>query len=277
MAYSSISMMEQVQSRDPFSNSTRPVGETSGNDPADFDDSFMLEPQRQSGVQAGFRRCWRLLTKTAVHLAPIAITIGALSLTFRQQFWTAPSSNTNTILNLLQFAAQLHGSLIILSLSTVVFHLVSSRLRTSRGLPLGLLSSSFQLNSLSYLFSSEFRTSWESKRYSDGRYVAVFVFIFTLAFVCQPSSAIAMIPRLQFWPVAAIYPDNSIRYHVYMQANEQTLYPLILTAEHAPPVCAQDNTTSATRCPSDGIRDIIANDVLFRWEATLPNHPSILP
>ena len=144
-----------------------------------------------------------------VHVAPIAITVGTLTLTFQQTvLGQARRRDTNTILNLLQFAAQFHGSLIVMSLSAIVLHVVSSGLRSSGGIPHGFLTSSFQLNSLSYLLRSEFWGAWKQKRTADFRYIGFFLSMFLLAFACQPSSAIAMIPRLQFWPLSDIYPSQ---------------------------------------------------------------------
>src|SRR5438067_8181589 len=50
--------------------------------------------------------------QSLIHLPPIAITIGVLSLTFRSIFWEAPGPNTGSVLNALQFAAKVHESLI---------------------------------------------------------------------------------------------------------------------------------------------------------------------
>ena len=228
-------------------------------DPDDLDDSFMLEPKRRSPTRSAFLRFRHVPAQSLVHFVPIAITLGVLSLTFMQVFWRTPSSEINTVLNVLQFAAQFHGSLIVMSLSSIVLHMVSTGLRSSRGISHGLLTSSFQLNSLSYLFRSEF---WAGM--ADQTYVAIFLSIFLLAFTCQPSSAIAMLPRLQYWPGVEIYPGNTIQYHAYIQGTERTIYPNILTADNAPSNCSRANASLLENCPSSGIANILLQDSLFK-------------
>ena len=246
------------------------VDESNSHDPSDFDDSCMLEPRKRNPVRSGLLRVKRVVSNSIVHIGPIAITIGTLTLTFQQKFWTSPSTQINTILNLLQFAAQLHGSLIIMSLSAIVLHIVSIGLRSSGGIPHGFLTSGFQLNSLSYLFRSEFWSAWKRKRPADVRYVAFFLFVFMLAFACQPSSAIAMIPRLQYWPISEIYPGNAIQYRAYVEATPATLYPTILTANSVPSNCSRVNASISGNCPSSGIRDILPQDVLFSIDTIQP-------
>src|SRR5205814_515543 len=88
------------------------------------------------------------LVGSLIHLPLVAITVPILSLTFRHVIWEAPAANTNTVLNSLQFAAQIHGSLIVMSLSAMLLHVVHCGLNSRHGVPLGFLSSSFQLNSI---------------------------------------------------------------------------------------------------------------------------------
>jgi hypothetical protein len=254
----------QAKPRDPFLLPTISQVEIGYNDdPAHFDDSFALEPKKESRFQVALHRCTRVLGRALVHLAPITITTGVLSLTFLQRFWTTPSSETNTVLNVLQFAAQLHGSLIIMSLSAIILDLVRHKLKRKQGISHGLLSSSFQLNSLTYLFGTEFWSGWKQKGDGDLAFLATFLFVFVLALGCQPSSAIAMIPRLQFWPVHDISPRDDIQYHAYVSANDRTLYPNFLTAANASPLCSAPNASISSSCPSAGIAGILSQDALF--------------
>lgn len=157
-----------------------------------------------------------------------------------------------------------------MSLSAIVLHIVSISLRSSGGIPHGFLTSSFQLNSLSYLFRSEFWSAWKRKRPADVRYVAFFLSMFMLAFACQPSSAIAMIPRLQYWTISDIYPVNAIHYRAYIEATPATLYPTILTANSVPSNCSRVNASISGNCPSSGTREILPQDVLFSIGTTQP-------
>jgi hypothetical protein len=204
---------------------------------------------------------------TIVHLLPIAITITTVPFTFRQTFWTMPTSNTNTILNLLQFGAQFHGSLIVASLSAILLHVLVVQLRKRRGLPLGVLTSNYQLNSLTFLFRSELWKTWNRYSLGDKLYVVLYLTIFALGFACQPSSAIAMIPRLQYWPITEFYPQNAIKFRAYVQASADDLYPDHLTARHVPIICTQSNASNIRYCPSGGIEKILEEDRLFTMTA----------
>jgi hypothetical protein len=155
---------------------------------------------------------------------------------------------STAILNSLQFAAHLHGSLIIMSLSAMLLHFIHRGLSSKHGVPLGFLTSGFQLNSLSYIFCKEFRSI-------DLRYIGIFFGAFALAMLSGPSSAIIMIPRLQFWTMDNIWigPGN-VNFSVYIQANESSLYPNTLTADNAPPQCLQSNASLLSECPAYGMR-----------------------
>ena len=91
-----------------------------------------------------------------IHLPSIATTIGVLSWTFRSVFWQAPGPEINSDLDAMQFAAKIHETLIILSLSSMVLYYVRHALIGLHGVPLGLVGAGFQLNLAAYLFSREF-------------------------------------------------------------------------------------------------------------------------
>ncbi len=217
------------------------------------------------------------MLKSLVHLPSVAITLWVLSLTFRHVFWEAPAPEFNSknskapkpgfaetasktcfigylltfstaVLNSLQFAAHLHGSLIIMSMSAMLLHFIHRDLSSKRGVPLGFLTSGFQLNSLSYMFCKEFRVL-------DLRYIGIFVGAFALVMLSGPSSAIVMLPRLQFWTIDNVWiGPGTMDFRVYIQANESTLYPTTLTSDNTPPQCLQSNASLLSECPAYGMR-----------------------
>lgn len=198
------------------------------------------------------------LLHALIHIPPVVITFGVLSLTFRNIFWQAPSDESNSMLNGLQFAAQFHGSLIIASLSAMLLHVAHHEMAGEKGAPLGFISSSFQLNSLAYLFRREF-TSLKVK------YILGFLFAFSLAIFSGPSSAITMIPRLQYWSVDKMwYSKGSVDFRVFIESTESNLYPEILTAENSPSQCFSTNASLLVECPSYGIRQLVMEDDLFQ-------------
>jgi hypothetical protein len=223
------------------------------------DESEMSDEGEESKKsRAKLWRQWKgAISKTLIHVPSIAVTLGVLSLTFLHVFWERPAANTNTILNSLQFAAQLHTSFILMSLSAMVLHYVHHCLSSQAGAPLGLLSSNFQLHSISYVFSLEFRSL-------SFRYIGIFLCVFGLAMLSGPSSAITMLPRLQFWSLDNLWVvEGNMDFYVYIAANETTLYPTTLTSTNAPPQCSGANASLLDECPSSGIRNWMQHDELF--------------
>lgn len=137
--------------------------------------------------------------------------------------------------------------LIVASLSAMLLHGVHLGLASKKGLPLGFVSSSFQLNSMAYLFRREFTTL-------NKKYIVSFVAIFLFALVSGPSSAITMIPRLQFWPIENWVYKGSVHFSVYIAASKENLFPEILTSEHVPVACLQANASIIKSCPAFGMR-----------------------
>ncbi|KUJ24656.1 uncharacterized protein LY89DRAFT_713453 [Mollisia scopiformis] len=192
-----------------------------------------------------------------VHVPPMVISVGVLTLTFRQAFWGPPGDNTNAVLNSLQFAAQLHTSLIAVSLAAILLHYVHTCLRASSGAPLGFLSSNFQLHSLTYVLSSEFRAL-------GYRYVLIFFPLFLLGMLAGPASAITMLPRLQFWSINKLWTGTgNLDFRVFIGANETMLYPSVLTAGNSPAECAGLNASLLGECPGYGMKYWLQQDDLF--------------
>lgn len=158
------------------------------------------------------------------------------------------------VLNSLQFAAHVHGNLIVMSLSAMLLHFIHRSLSSARGVPLGFLASGFQLNSFTYMFSKEFRVL-------KLRYIAIFLGAFVLVMLTGPSSAIAMIPRLQFWPIDNVWIGRgNVNIRVFIQANQSTLYPDTLTADSLAPQCLQANASLLSECPAYGMRKWLMPD-----------------
>ncbi len=119
--------------------------------------------------------------------------------------WEAPL-NANA-LNVLQYAAKIHESLILASLSSVLLDIAWRKLLAPNGggLRLGLLSAPFQINSPMYLLSHEFRASLSGK--GSILTTALVLYFFVLAAVTGPSAASIMVPKLDWWPMV---PTDSL-------------------------------------------------------------------
>ncbi|KAH7389083.1 hypothetical protein BKA64DRAFT_129747 [Cadophora sp. MPI-SDFR-AT-0126] len=219
-------------------------------------------------VVFSLKRRLALIEFTTLHLFPIAITFALLSLYLGQVFWTPPWPETNT-LNALQFAAKVHESLIVASLTGILLHHVRYRLVAhidkSSGIALGLVAAPFQLTSPTYLISSDFTSLLgRSKRLSsrDAASLLLFVYVFALASIAGPSSAIVMLPRLDWWPFPLHSSPNASASltHYYVNATFQQIFPNSITADFHPVACSYvDIGANSSTCPRQGLDAISKN------------------
>lgn len=124
-----------------------------------------------------------------------------LSLYITQARWVNPSTES---LNGLQFAAKGHEMLILMSLGDILLRQISYGLkRQDVGVPVGFLSSALNLSApLRYLISRQLWApalqSGKTAGYRRGT-AALIVLISILCLAANPLSAIAMLPRQDWW------------------------------------------------------------------------------
>ena len=147
-------------------------------------------------------RRWKALYHSVVHLLPLLVTTFVLGLSVYNVYWgDLGMPHQNMILQGWQFAAKGHEILIVASLSAVVLHRVRYELCALQGLPLGFLTAGYRLSSISYLWSTEFWGGTLTKPTTGSvswwpPLSVLIAFAVGLSAVAGPSSAIAMIPRL---------------------------------------------------------------------------------
>lgn len=130
----------------------------------------------------------------------------------------------------------------------MVLNMIQHGLASKKGIPLGVLSTNFYVDSPTWLFRTE-STSLGLK------YTLVFPLIVALAVLSAPSSAIAMLPRLQFCGVEDVWlGKDNIDFKVYLQT---------MNAEMFAPQCTAANASILPGCPSYGMRRFIMNEDLF--------------
>ncbi|KAG4431762.1 hypothetical protein IFR05_012761 [Cadophora sp. M221] len=240
---------DEILSRGNLSPSLRPAQNI---DVSDNDFTQTSPPKKQTSDSR-----WNILARSLIIIPPIAISIAILTLNFRSVFWGLPTTKTNTILSALQFAAQIHASLLVASISMMVLNMIQHGLATKKGIPLGLLSANFYVDSPTWLFRTEFKSL-------GLKYTLIFPWIVALAILSAPSSAIVMLPRLQFWGVEDVWlGKDNIDFRVYMQADKESLYPQTINAEMSARRCAAANASILPECPSYGIRRLIMEEQLF--------------
>lgn len=187
-----------------------------------------------------------------VHIIALMTTAAVVGVNFGSVYgWDQgslrlPDSQVN---NLLQFAAKLHEILIITSLSIIVMHRIRKRLVGSKGLPIGLLSSGYQASSIPYLLSKGF---WSAIS-TDGPLIFALAATIIYFNVVGPSSAIVVIPRLDWWDVHT--PFNS-SLQLYLDSPLDQLYPTTMGPPNMTLYEGCDTIGYASGCPGAAFGDL---------------------
>lgn len=154
--------------------------------------------------------------RSLIHIIPFGFAMFEIVLNWNEYYVGVNIYNQA----LYQLIAKVHEIMIQASLGAVLFSFVRHELAIGRGLPFGALFSGLQLNQISYLWSMEFWGSVRSKHLNLWRKVRLSMIValcVILGSLCGPSSAILLIPRLEFWPAG-----NT---HIWLNVTQEQLWP----------------------------------------------------
>ena len=156
------------------------------------------------------------LTRASIHIVPVSVALWEIAINCNT-YYLGP-----TVRNLAyyQFGAKVHEITAQASLAAVIFSYIRYEISLGNGLPFGALFSALQISQASYLWSMEFWGSILSKHLSTRRRIGMILVMTTaivLAATVGPSSAILLIPRLDYWPAGTT--------HIWMNATSQDLWP----------------------------------------------------
>ncbi|KAL8801037.1 MAG: hypothetical protein Q9182_004729 [Xanthomendoza sp. 2 TL-2023] len=230
-----------------------------------------------SGKAHKIKRC-------ILHAAPIAVTIWILVYNGRGVYWRDEGFDyQNPILQALQYLVKVHELLMGASLAEIALHRIHYDLCASDGLPLGLVTAAYQVSSITYLITPEFYEAWYlplgiRALLSRLSLLTLLVVVYFLTAVLGPSSAVAMIPRLDWWDHNNPYPEGAER--AFMRYKPLDLWPTSITKELIPPGCADMKSPDAEYCPYSGYE--MVSDWIGAHQnqgqgpnLTIPNHGSV--
>lgn len=144
------------------------------------------------------------LLRASVRVVTVGIAIWEVTLNWNTNYL----GSTAFWLVYNQIAAKAHEMTIQASLATIIFSYVRHQMVLGNGIPFGALFSGLQINQLSHLWSMELWGSVVSNHLSSWKRISTMVFIsvcFILAAVTGPSSAILLIPHLDYWPAGSTH------------------------------------------------------------------------
>ena len=139
------------------------------------------------------------LLRALVHVIPFGLAVGEIILNWQEHYL---GGNVQS-LSYYQYAAKAHEICIQASLAAILFAYIRFEMALGHGLPFGALFSGLQLNQVSTLWSAEFWASATTRHLPIHRRLSLVCITFiciTLAAVGGPSSAILLIPKLDYWP-----------------------------------------------------------------------------
>ena len=142
------------------------------------------------------------LLRALIHFIPVGVALWEIVLNWNTYFVGYDVYN----LAYYQFGAKLHEIAIEASLSAVIFSYVRYELMLGDGIPFGALFCGLQISQASYLWSMEFWGTITSRNISTKSKLRLLVVVTAsifLATVTGPSSAILLVPRLDYWPAGS--------------------------------------------------------------------------
>ena len=142
------------------------------------------------------------LLRALIHIFPVSVALWEIVLNWNTYFVGYSVYNQAYY----QFGAKVHEIAIEASLSAVIFSCVRYELLLGDGIPFGALFSGLQVAQASYLWSMEFWGTVCSKKVPFKRRLRLLVVLTAsvfLAAVAGPSSAILLVPRLDYWPAGS--------------------------------------------------------------------------
>jgi hypothetical protein len=233
-------------------------------------------------IRRGLRDNW---TKLAPHVLAICVTAAVCQLSFRNIYWMDLQPPDKQIvlgltqggaLNFLQLAAKLHELLILASITSIVIHATQAYLTGPSGLPFVMLANAFERGSGRFLRRKAFWASlWSvdtvtKKRNPFMSFWLLSLFSTLLVTLSGPSSAIAVIPTLNYFDLCRPFELPVLPYYVFNESTE--LWPSQLTAAslnaaNSGILCDDPNSESEQDiCPVGGFRDTYnwAGGLLFQ-------------
>ena len=159
------------------------------------------------------------LLRALIHIVPVGVALWEIVLNWNTYFVGYAVYNQAYY----QFGAKAHEIAIEASLSAFVFSYVRYELMLGSGIPFGALFSGLQVSQASYLWSMEFWGTVSSRTIPlKSRFVLLVVVTASvfLAAIAGPSSAILLVPRLDFWPGGST--------NIWINVTSDSLWPSLL-------------------------------------------------
>ena len=156
------------------------------------------------------------LLRSLIHLIPISVALCEIILNW-EAYYVGVSIYNQVVY---QIVAKIHELAIQASLATILYSYIRYEMTAGNGIPFGALFSGLQISQISYMWSMEFwgsvRTAHLPLRRKIGL-LALIIISILLASLSGPSSAVLLVPRLDFWQAGST--------DIWINATSGDLYP----------------------------------------------------
>ncbi|KUJ07741.1 uncharacterized protein LY89DRAFT_742513 [Mollisia scopiformis] len=230
------------------------------------------EVAKKKSIRQALVDSWK---KLLPHMLAIVVTAAVVQLSFRNVYWMdlkAPHENISPgltqsgALNFLQLAAKLHELLILASISSIVLYAVQSHLTGPSGLPLVMVANSFELTSGQFLRRKSFWTvPWSvdvttGKKFFYLKFWLLSLLAAALVVLSGPSSAIAVIPTLNYFEISEPFRSPVLPYFIFNRSTD--LWPTTLSSGSLNSPTSGNNCTDPYSihmavCPSSGFSETL--------------------
>ncbi|KAK5455005.1 hypothetical protein LTS15_005725 [Exophiala xenobiotica] len=240
-------------------------------DPASVPQEPLEQPKQ--AIRKGF---WANFTKLLPHMTASIVAAIVVGINFRNLYWMdlvdptveiLPGITQGGALNALQLAAKLVELVLVASLGSIVLHVAQNHLVGDHGLPLGLITNTFSIGSGDFLRTKAFWASaWTSKAHY-WRFWLFSLFATLLATLTGPSSAIAVIPSLNWFPVDEPFDNNVLPYYVFNEST--TLWPDVVTG------ASVNSASSGIDCTEATFSTLVQEELTQWWSFAWNNYDGL--
>lgn len=214
-----------------------------------------------------------------VHCTSVCATAAILTLAATNVYFAdVTSANVNIFLNLFQLAAKAHEILITASMTAVVLYFIRLGLLGQQGISYGFLTPGFQLTNPDLLISSAFWRGFRDGSKRNGRTKtialgALVILATLLVLLSGPSSAILMLPQLNWWSVKDPFSGTgALTFLITPTASSRDIWPSDFSTINWD-YCETSGSTPGVGCLYAGWPQIVN----FPWATQLQEYRSITP
>lgn len=202
---------------------------------------------------------WLAVSRCGVHVLSILVSTVIIALNLNKDFIGIDFQgliHSETLNNsaFLQIVAKVQELLIVVSLSTILFHLIRDELLYGEGISLGMLGTDLDFSKLSYFWSRELIGSLQGffkglRKYRKAQLITFLLLAGALSSLAGSSCAVLIVPQIQDWPIGST--------PISLNGTMDSFWPVNLTVNSTQSaICSSPDGILHAVCPSGGYESL---------------------